>query len=319
MRALVREHSLRCDDLIWPLFIGDDTTSPPIEALPGLHCHGPDDLLAQAETAMQLGIPAIALFPRVADGDKDAGGRAAFDERNLVCRSLRAVKKRFPDLGLIADVALDPYTDHGHDGVLDADGLVDNDRTVAALVRQAGVLADAGADVLAPSDMMDGRVGALRRHFEDAGMPWVHIMAYSAKYDSAFYGPFRQALGSRQAPGGADIRHVVGGGKADYQMDPGNAREALREAELDVAEGADSLIVKPGGPCLDVIWRLSSAVRIPVLGYQVSGEYAMLCAAAARGAFDREAAMMESLVAFKRAGARAIWTYFAPQAARVLA
>ncbi len=308
-RRLVAENSLGVDDLIWPVFIaeGRDTITD-IPAMPGQARVTLDRLAAHLAPAARLGIPAIALFPATPEARKDAEGSEATNPDNLVCRAARLLKKEYPDLGLIGDVALDPYTDHGHDGVI-RHGYVANDESVAQLVRQALVQAEAGIDILAPSDMMDGRVGAIRAALDERGMIDTRIMAYAAKYASAFYGPFRAALGS----GGA-----LKGDKKTYQMDPANADEALREVAMDIAEGADMVMVKPGMPYLDIIWRVHRRFGVPTFAYQVSGEYAMIAGAIERGWIDRERAILESLMAFKRAGCAGVLTYFAPEAARLL-
>ncbi|MFC7050364.1 porphobilinogen synthase [Emcibacter nanhaiensis] len=309
-RDLHRENSLTVKDLIWPLFVCEGTgVSEEVSSMPGVTRSSADLLVKQAEKACELGIPAIALFPQTDNDLKDEDGSEGYNENNLVCRTVRLLKKEFPDLGVICDVALDPYTSHGQDGILE-DGYVLNDRTVEALVRQAEVQVDAGCDILAPSDMMDGRIGQIRSMLENQGHHNTQIMAYSAKYASAFYGPFRDAVGS----GG----NLKGGNKKTYQMDPANSQEALREVAMDIDEGADSVIVKPGMPCLDIIRRIATEFSHPVFAYQVSGEYAMLTAAANNGWLAGDAVMMESLLAFKRAGATGIWTYFAPAAAGIL-
>ena len=310
-RRLLRETRLSADDLIWPLFAQAAAGREPVASMPGVDRLGPDELRRAAERAAELRLPAVALFPVVDPARKSPGGDEACNPDGLLPRAVRAVKEAVPELGVIADVALDPYTDHGHDGVLDADGRVANDPTVAALARQAQVLAGAGADVVAPSDMMDGRVGAVRAALDEAGFPETRILAYAAKYDSAFYGPFRDAVGSAAALGA--------GSKAGYQMDPANAGEALREVALDLREGADMVLVKPGLPYLDVLRRVKEAFGAPTFAYQVSGEYAMLMAAAARGALDERAGVLESLLAFKRAGADAVLSYAAAKAAAWLA
>ncbi|MFD1702011.1 porphobilinogen synthase [Methylopila henanensis] len=308
-RRLVRENAISVNDLIWPIFLidGDDRREP-VSAMPGVERLTVDQAVREAETAAELGIPAIALFPYTDPDLRDPAGSEAINPDNLTCRALRALKREVPQIGLITDAALDPYTSHGHDGLMKGDRIL-NDATVAVLVRQAMAQADAGADVIAPSDMMDGRVGAIRAALDDAGRTDVQIMSYAAKYASAFYGPFRDAIGTRKA---------LTGDKKTYQMDPANGDEALREAELDVAEGADMLMVKPGLPYLDVVWRLKERFRLPTFAYQVSGEYAMIQAAAKNGWIDGEAAMLESLLAFKRAGADGVLTYFAPTVARLL-
>ncbi|MGB3866067.1 MAG: porphobilinogen synthase [Xanthobacteraceae bacterium] len=305
-RRLVRENVVTTDDLIWPLFIVDGTNQRiDIASMPGVQRISVDQAVRDAERAMKLDIPCIALFPYTDPARRDERGSEALDPDNLVCQSVRAIKKEFPDLGVLCDVALDPYTSHGHDGLL-RDGRILNDETVAVLVRQALVQAEAGCDVIAPSDMMDGRVGAIREALDEAGFLDVQIMAYAAKYASAFYGPFRDAIGSAKA---------LTGDKRTYQMDSANSDEALREVELDIDEGADMVMVKPGMPYLDVLRRVKDAFGMPTFAYQVSGEYAMIAGAAQNGWIDGERAMMESLVAFKRAGADGVLTYFAPQAA----
>ncbi len=309
-RRLVAENHLRVEDLIWPVFIHDEKEDVDVGSMPGVKRLSADSLLAAAEKALQLGIPAIALFPSTADKLKSEDGAEAFNENNLICRSVAAVKSRFPELGVICDVALDPYTTHGQDGIL-IDGYVDNDVTLDALVNQSLVQAQAGCDVIAPSDMMDGRVGTIRAALDEKNLVHTQIMSYAAKYNSAFYGPFRDAVGSGSAS-------AKSGGKGTYQMDPANSDEALREVALDIAEGADSVIVKPGMPYLDILRRVKDTFAVPTFVYQVSGEYAMLHAAAERGWLDLDAVMMESLLAFKRAGADGIWTYFAPMAAEKL-
>jgi porphobilinogen synthase len=308
-RRLVAENVLTSNDLIWPLFLIEGRQSrAPIAAMPGVDRVNVDEALREAERAVALEIPAIALFPYTDAALKDEAGSEAYNENNLVCRACRAVKREFPGLGLITDVALDPYTSHGHDGLMVGDRIV-NDETVAALVRQSLNQARAGADVIAPSDMMDGRVGAIRAALDEEGFQDVQIMAYSAKYASAFYGPFREAIGSKG---------VLKGDKRTYQMDPANAEEALREIAADLDEGADMVIVKPGMPYLDVVRRVKDAFSAPTFVYQVSGEYSMILAAAENGWLDRDRAMMESLIAFKRAGADGVLTYFAPTAAEAL-
>ena len=308
-RRLVRENSLSVDDLIWPIFlVAGSTPRTPVASMPGVDRLSLDEALREAARSVKLGLPAMALFPATDAALKDELGSEAFNPDNLVCRALRAFKREFPQLGLIADVALDPYTSHGHDGVMEGGHIV-NDSSVEALVRQALVQAQAGADVIAPSDMMDGRVGAIRAALDAAGFIDVQIMAYAAKYASAFYGPFRDALGSSGA---------LRGDKRTYQMDPGNSDEALREVGLDLDEGADMVMVKPGMPYLDIIRRVKDAFGAPTFAYQVSGEYSMIMAAAERGWIDADRAMMESLIGFKRAGADGVLTYFAPRAAEIL-
>jgi porphobilinogen synthase len=308
-RRLVAENVLTSNDLIWPLFLVEGRRSrTPVAAMPGVDRVNVDEALREAERAVALEIPAIAFFPYTEAALKDEAGSEAFNENNLVCRACRAVKREFPGLGLITDVALDPYTSHGHDGLMVGDRIV-NDETVAALVRQSLNQARAGADVIAPSDMMDGRVGAIRAALDEEGFQDVQIMAYSAKYASAFYGPFREAIGSKA---------VLKGDKRTYQMDPANSEEALREIAADLDEGADMVIVKPGMPYLDVVRRVKETFSAPTFVYQVSGEYSMILAAAENGWLDRDRAMMESLIAFKRAGADGVLTYFAPTAAEAL-
>ena len=309
-RRLVREHVLTTNDLIWPVFVHEPAGREAVPSMPGVERVSVDELLRLGEQACELRIPALALFPVTAPEAKSLDAAAAWDAGGLAQRAVRALKARFPELGVITDVALDPYTAHGQDGLLDDSGYVLNDETVDALVRQALSHAEAGADVVAPSDMMDGRIGAIRDALEDAGLIHTRIMAYSAKYASAFYGPFRDAVGSAAALGKAD--------KTTYQMDPANSDEALREVELDLSEGADMVMVKPGLPYLDVIRRVKDSFGVPTFAYQVSGEYAMLKAAAANGWLDERACAMEALVAFKRAGADGVLTYFAPDAARWL-
>jgi porphobilinogen synthase len=309
-RRLVAENTLSCDDLIWPVFIIDGQNSrTAVDSMPGVDRLSVDLAVETAKEAVELNIPAMAVFPYTDPKLRDETGSQAINRDNLVCQAVRAIKTHVPDLGIICDVALDPYTSHGHDGLLTGDE-IDNDRTLEALVQQSLVQVEAGADIIAPSDMMDGRVGAIREALENAGHTNTQIMSYAAKYASAFYGPFRDATGSKAA---------LKGDKRTYQMDPANTDEALREVELDIAEGADMVIVKPGLPYLDIVTRVKEAFAMPTFVYQVSGEYAMLMAAADNGWLDGEKAMMESLIAFKRAGADGILTYFAPQAARHLA
>jgi porphobilinogen synthase len=308
-RRLVSENVLTTNDLIWPLFLVDGVKSRvPVAAMPGVERLSVDEAVRDAAKAVDLGIPAIAFFPYTQPSLKDEGGSEAFNEQNLVCKACRAIKAEFPGLGLITDVALDPYTSHGHDGVMSGDAIL-NDASVAALVKQALNQARAGADVMAPSDMMDGRVGAIRDALDEEGFLDVQILAYAAKYASAFYGPFRDAVGSSGA---------LKGDKRTYQMDPGNSNEALREVELDLDEGADMVMVKPGMPYLDIIRRVKDEFGAPTFAYQVSGEYSMIMAAANNGWLDGDKAMMESLLAFKRAGADGVLTYFAPRAAEKL-
>jgi porphobilinogen synthase len=308
-RRLVRENELSVNDLIWPIFVIEgENAREPVQAMPGVERLTVDLAARAAEEAAALGIPAIALFPFTAPELRDPTGSEALNPDNLVCRALKAMKAAAPDVGLITDVALDPFTSHGHDGLMDGERIL-NDATVAVLVRQALTQAEAGADVIAPSDMMDGRVAAIRSGLDDAGFTHVQIMSYAAKYASAFYGPFRDAIGTKKA---------LVGDKKTYQMDPANGDEALREAELDVAEGADMLMVKPGLPYLDIVWRLKERFGMPTYAYQVSGEYSMIRAAADNGWIDGELAMVESLMAFKRAGADGVLTYFAPAVAKRL-
>jgi porphobilinogen synthase len=309
-RRLVRENVLTTDDLIWPLFIVDGHNArTPVASMPGVDRVTVDQSVRDAERAVKLDIPCIALFPYTEPSLRDARGSEALNADNLVCRSVRAIKKEFPDLGILCDVALDPFTSHGHDGLVDESGRILNDETVAVLVRQAVTQAEAGCDVIAPSDMMDGRVGAIRDGLDRAGFGDVQIMAYAAKYASAFYGPFRDAIGSAK---------TLIGDKRTYQMDPANSDEALREVEIDIAEGADMVMVKPGLPYLDIVRRVKDTFAMPTFAYQVSGEYAMIAAAAGNGWIDGERAMMESLLAFKRAGADGVLTYFAAAAAEKL-
>ena len=310
-RRMLAEHRLSVDDLIWPLFVieGEDKAEP-VASMPGVSRHSIDRLVTQAREAEALGIPAIAVFPSIDPTLKDNDGTLAGNGENLVCQAVRAVKQACPELGVICDVALDPFTDHGHDGIL-RDGEIVNDETVAVLCRQAVCQADAGCDIIAPSDMMDGRVAAIREALDDAGHQNVQIMSYAAKYASGFYGPFRDAVGAGKLAGGD--------GKASYQMNPANSDEAMHEISLDLAEGADIVIIKPGMPYLDILGRAKAEFGVPCVAYQVSGEYAMIKAASANNWLDGERAMMESLLGFKRAGADAILTYFAPDVARLLA
>jgi porphobilinogen synthase len=310
-RALVREHRLAAEDLILPVFVltGHGQTQD-VASMPGVQRMSVDRLLPVAEACVQLGVPVMALFPVIDPALKTPDGREATNPDGLVPRAVRELKARFPTLALLTDVALDPFTSHGQDGLLDDTGYILNDATVEMLTRQALVQAQAGVDIVAPSDMMDGRIGAIRGALEGAGLIHTRIMAYSAKYASAFYGPFRDAVGSAGNLGKAD--------KKVYQMDPGNTDEALREVALDIAEGADMVMVKPGMPYLDIVRRVKDEFRVPTFAYQVSGEYAMLKAAAANGWLDHDAVMMESLLAFKRAGADGVLTYFALDAARKL-
>ncbi len=313
-RRLVAEHALSADDLIWPLFVVEGMDKRvPIASMPGVERLSIDHVVEAARDAVELGIPAIALFPNTEPKLRTEDAREAFNPENLVCRATRAIKAAGLDIGVVLDVALDPYTSHGHDGLI-RNGDIANDETLHVLVRQSLVQAEAGADVLAPSDMMDGRVGAIRTALETEGHTGTLIMAYAAKYASAFYGPFRDAVGSSvQLAGQNAIRD-----KRSYQMDPANTDEALREVALDLAEGADMVMVKPGMAYLDIVRRVSDTFGVPTFAYQVSGEYAMLKGAADAGWLDGDQVMMESLLAFKRAGARGILTYFAPRAAKLL-
>ena len=306
-RRLMRESTLSADDLILPVFVHEPAGRVPVASMPGVERLSIDELLRVAELASGLRIPALALFPVTAPDAKSLDAAAAWDDEGLAQRAVRALKQRFPDLGVITDVALDPYTSHGQDGLVDEHGYVVNDATVEALVRQALSHARAGADVVAPSDMMDGRIGAIRDALEREGHVHARILAYSAKYARAFYGPFRDAVGSAAALGKAD--------KKTYQMDPANSDEALREVGLDLEEGADMVMVKPGLPYLDIVRRVKDTYGAPTFVYQVSGEYAMLKAAAAQGWLEERACVLESLLAFKRAGADGILTYFALDAA----
>ena len=308
-RRLVREYHVTTADLIWPLFVVDgENQRVPIKSMPGVERLSIDLIVAAAEEAASLSIPAIALFPYTDMSLRDDQASEAINPDNLICRTIRAIKAAVPDIGIICDVALDPYTSHGHDGVL-IGAEIANDESLEILTRQALVQVEAGCDVLAPSDMMDGRIGAIRQTLEDRGHKHTLIMAYSAKYASAFYGPFREAVGSSG---------TLKGDKRTYQMDPGNSDEALREAEFDLAEGADMIMVKPGMPYLDILRRMKDQFGAPTFVYQVSGEYAMLMAAVGNGWLDRDRVMLESLTAFKRAGADGILTYFARDVATLL-
>ncbi|AKQ57989.1 porphobilinogen synthase [Bordetella hinzii] len=310
-RRLVRENALSVDDLIYPVFVAEGKgLQQPVPSLPGVVRYSPDTVLAVAERCVKLAIPVLALFPVIEPALKTPDGIEATNPEGLIPRVVAALKSRFPELGVLTDVALDPYTSHGQDGMIDDDGYVLNDPTVEILVRQALVQAQAGVDIVAPSDMMDGRIGAIRQALEKADHIHTRIMAYSAKYASAFYGPFRDAVGSASNLGKSN--------KMVYQMDPGNIDEALREVAGDLAEGADMVMVKPGMPYLDVLRRVKDAFRVPTFAYQVSGEYAMIKAAAANGWLDHDKVMMEALLAFKRAGADGILTYFAIDAAEKL-
>ncbi|UAK23734.1 porphobilinogen synthase [Sphingomonas nostoxanthinifaciens] len=310
-RAMVAEHVLTPANLIWPLFVTEGSgVEEPIATLPGVSRWSVDGIVARAREAAALGIPCLALFPNTPAHLRSARGEEALNPDNLMCRAVRAIRDAVPDIGILTDVALDPYTAHGHDGLVDAQGRVLNDATMELLVEQALVQARAGASIIAPSDMMDGRVGAIRSALEAEGFHDVQIMAYAAKYASAYYGPFRDAVGSRG---------LLKGDKRGYQMDPANAEEALREVALDLAEGADTVMVKPGLPYLDIVRRVKERFEVPVFAYQVSGEYAMLEAAVAVGAGERDALVLETLLAFRRAGCSGVLTYHALHAARLLA
>ncbi len=310
-RNLVREHAVTVNDLIYPVFVLDGTNRrEAVASMPGVERLSLDLLMGVAEDCVKLGIPMMALFPVIDASLKTPDGKEALNPDGLVPRVVRALKKAFPDLGVMTDVALDPFTSHGQDGLLDETGYILNDATVEVLVGQALTQADAGVDIVAPSDMMDGRIGAIREALEAHGHVHTRIMAYSAKYASAFYGPFRDAVGSAANLGKSN--------KKVYQMDPGNSDEALREVAMDIAEGADMVMVKPGMPYLDIVRRVKDEFRVPTFAYQVSGEYAMLKAAAQNGWLDHDAVMLESLLAFKRAGADGVLTYFARDAARLL-
>lgn len=310
-RRLVREHRLSVDDLIYPLFVLEgEGVREKVPSMPGVERLSIDELVREAHTLVALGIPAVALFPVTPAAAKSLDGRAAWDPEGLAQRAVRALKQSTPELGVITDVALDPFTTHGQDGIIDDDGYVLNDVTLEALVKQALSHAEAGADIVAPSDMMDGRIGAIRQALEEGGYVNTRIMAYSAKYASSYYGPFRDAVGS--------AGNLGKGNKSTYQMDPGNSDEALHEVALDLAEGADMVMVKPGMPYLDIVRRVKQELQVPTFAYQVSGEYAMHMAAAENGWLDGDAVMLESLLCFKRAGADGILTYFAKRAAQHL-
>jgi porphobilinogen synthase len=316
VRRLVREHRLGVDDLIWAVVVHDGPESEiPVAAMPGVARLSVAAAAAAAKRAQKLGIPAIAVFPHIDAAKKDASGREALNPNGLVCNAVRAMKDAAPDVGVMVDVALDPFTDHGHDGLL-KDGRIVNDETVKVLVEQALIQVKAGADIVAPSDMMDGRVGAIRAGLDTAGYADTLIMSYAAKYASAFYGPYREAIGSGKL-GSGSVKNP--GDKRTYQMDFANTDEALREVAMDVAEGADLLLVKPGLPYLDIVRRVKDAFAMPTYAFQVSGEYAMIMAAAQNGWLDGERAILESLTAFKRAGADGVVSYFAPKAAELLA
>jgi porphobilinogen synthase len=312
-RRLVAENTLSVDDLIWPIFVIEGTNEErPVASMPGQVRVTVDRVAKHVEQAARLGVPAIAIFPVTPPETKDAEGTEALNANNLICRAARELKRAFPEVGLVGDVALDPYTDHGHDGVIRetrTGDYVHNDDSVAILVRQAVNQAEAGIDVIAPSDMMDGRIGAIRSALDAQGFIDTRIMSYAAKYASAFYGPFRDALGSGKA---------LRGDKKTYQMDPANSDEALREVALDLAEGADMVMVKPGMPYLDIVRRVKDRFGVPTFAYQVSGEYSMIMAAVQNGWIEHERAMMESLMGFKRAGANGVLTYFAVEAAQRL-
>jgi len=309
-RRLMREHVFTADDLIWPVFVHELSGRAPVASMPGVERLSIDELLREAEQALQLGVPVIDLFPVLDASRKSLDAAEAWNPDGLAQRAVRALKQRFPELGVMTDVALDPYTTHGQDGIIDAHGYVLNDVTVEALVKQSLSHAEAGVDIVSPSDMMDGRIGAIRDALDEAGHIHARIMAYSAKYASAFYGPFRDAVGSAGNLGKAD--------KKTYQMDPANGDEALREIALDLEEGADMVMVKPGMPYLDIVWRVKQEFGVPTFAYHVSGEYAMLKAAAANGWLDERKCVMETMIGFKRAGADGVLTYYAPQIARWL-
>jgi porphobilinogen synthase len=310
-RRLVAEHTLSPADFIWPIFVSAGTNQrTSVPSMPGVDRLSVDLVAGAAEEAAALGIPAVALFPYTDTALKTADGREALNDQNLVCQAVRAIKKAVPEIGVLCDVALDPYTSHGHDGIFDGNSThIANDETVDILIKQALVQVEAGCDIIAPSDMMDGRVGAIRSALENTGHRDTLIMAYAAKYASAFYGPFRDAVGSAKA---------LKGDKRTYQMDSANGDEALREVALDIAEGADMVMVKPGMPYLDILRRVKETFGMPTFAYQVSGEYSMLMGAIERGWFDRDRVILESLIAFKRAGASGILTYFAKDAAKLL-
>lgn len=308
-RRLVAENALSANDLIWPLFLIDgEKKREAVPTMPGVERLSVDQAVLAAEEAVKLGIPVLALFPYTAAQDRDEEGSLATDPENLICRATRAIKKAFPEIGILCDVALDPFTSHGHDGLIREETIL-NDETVEVLVRQALNQVEAGCDIIAPSDMMDGRIAAIRTALEATGRHDTQIMAYAAKYASAFYGPFRDAIGSSAA---------LKGDKRTYQMDPANGDEAIREVALDIAEGADMVMVKPGMPYLDIVTRVKREFGMPTFAYQVSGEYAMIAGAIERGWLDRDRVIMESLLGFKRAGADGVLTYFAPEAARLL-
>jgi len=308
-RRLVSENALSVNDLLWPLFlIEGEGKREAVPTMPGVERLSVDEAVAAAQEAASYGIPVIALFPYTSAENRDPQGSLAHAPDNLVCRATRAIKQAVPDIGVLCDVALDPYTSHGHDGLMSGDVIL-NDETVEALVKQALVQVEAGCDIIAPSDMMDGRIGAIRTGLESAGHPDTQIMSYAAKYASAFYGPFRDAIGSTGA---------LRGDKRTYQMDPANGDEAMREVALDIAEGADMVMVKPGLPYLDIVTRVKGEFGMPTFAYQVSGEYSMIAGAIERGWFDRDRVILESLTAFKRAGADGVLTYFALEVAKLL-
>jgi len=309
-RRLMREHVFTANDLIYPVFVHEEKGRAPVASMPGVERLSIDELLKVGEQALELGVPVLDLFGVPNPDAKTADGRIAWDEDGIIPRAIRALKSRLPELGVMSDQALDPYTTHGQDGLIDEAGYILNDETIAALIRQSLVHAAAGADILSPSDMMDGRIGAIRNALEADGFIHTRIMAYSAKYASAFYGPFRSAVGS--------AGNLGKGNKYTYQMDPANSDEALHEVGLDLAEGADMVMVKPGLPYLDVLYRVKQQFKRPTYAYQVSGEYAMIKAAAANGWIDEQMVAMEALTAFKRAGADGVLTYFALDAARWL-
>ncbi|WP_085246834.1 porphobilinogen synthase [Gilliamella mensalis] len=310
-RRMVAEHSLTVNDLIYPVFIveGNNVTEPVI-SMPNVNRMSIDILLNEAEKVAKLGIPVLSLFPAIEPAKKSLLAQEAYNENGLVPKAVRALKKEFPELGILTDVALDPYTIHGQDGIIDEQGYVQNDISVETLVKQALMQADAGVDIIAPSDMMDGRIGAIRNELEKHGFFNTQIMAYSAKYASSFYGPFRDAVGS--------AKNIKGGNKKTYQLDPANSDEALQEIYQDLSEGADMVMVKPGMPYLDIVQRVKETFAVPTFAYQVSGEYAMLTAAIEKGWLDEKSAVMESLLCFKRAGADGVLTYFAKQVAEWL-
>jgi porphobilinogen synthase len=314
-RRLVAENTLSPADFIWPVFVIEgENRREPVASMPGVERLSVDLVVKAAQEAAHLGVPVIALFPQTPAALKTEDGREALNKDNLVCRAVRAIKAAAPQIGVLCDVALDPYTSHGHDGLL-RDGDVHNDATVEMLVQQSLVQVEAGCDIIAPSDMMDGRIGAIRAALEKAGHHNTLLMAYAAKYASAFYGPFRDAVGSAKSH---SIQGLKGGDKRTYQMDPANGDEALREVALDLAEGADMVMVKPGMPYLDLVWRVKERFGVPTFAYQVSGEYAMLQASFEKGWLERDRAILEALTGFKRAGASGILTYFALEAARLL-